>query len=424
MEESVESAQYIEDYTKATAIELGIDISEKSFESILAKSRNLTKPQVNRKLISLSRKKVSNNKISNNDAEYLDSIPNYTKENAINSEKESAKLALRDARSLEARQIEYISIAVKAYEKIHAMEQTPVEKYSKIVSDITSNSFYKFHSIYNKKIIFTTSEVILKHKNLSAKLNYEVNIGSFSVIIDIETKEVRVAPFNNNLMVNNRIFHPHVSFSSGICWGNARSAYDKFITECDPRPLMGALEALLKIYNDESPYADIGNFVELSSQRRSGLMGLTLQKNLFISVHNIYANLEKINYALLPKLKYLPIFHCQSSNTLFFTGVNYGGTSYIELNDGSFLPFNSFILQERQATNSLTVNGNYEDVISALHSSGYGNKIAKESSFLMEFDYSKFMKLNTDNKKKAVNILRIPKGEASIITLKEILYGK
>lgn len=124
------------------------------------------------------------------------------------------------------------------------------------------NPVYENNSSY--LYLSTPSDIILNHKKASANLDLSINLGKMSVEINLTTLHIRVFPYKNNLLSARGFWHPHISTSGDICWGNAASTFQKLVEGRDLQKILVLLMAIIKGYSDTDPppYEALAYFVK------------------------------------------------------------------------------------------------------------------------------------------------------------------
>lgn len=126
------------------------------------------------------------------------------------------------------------------------------------VKDLLSNSFFTLSSVSEYEIKLATKEVTMTSK--IEENNYSVNFGTFTLIISLPTKRIKLKSNKNNLFVND-YYHTYVSNSGDICWGTGKEVVVKAIIEDNWKLVLDYLVSLLTNYStDSTPYVDLLEF--------------------------------------------------------------------------------------------------------------------------------------------------------------------
>ena len=88
-----------------------------------------------------------------------------------------------------------------------------------------------------------------------------INFGILRVKMDFVESRLQVLPCRQNVF-RERYFHPHLSDSGEVCWGNAEGTVSLALARGDFATALELLQALLCTYNHESPYVSFEQFKE------------------------------------------------------------------------------------------------------------------------------------------------------------------
>jgi hypothetical protein len=136
------------------------------------------------------------------------------------------------------------------------------------VVDILRNSFWQFITIDGPNAVFaTTQPVIQKYVNPSANINISVNLGVIVAKIDLTEKSIRCERGLSCLSIISSssrasYFHPHISSTGDICWGDASSDASNYLVNNNFYELFTLLQALLITYEPSNPYMGLGTMNE------------------------------------------------------------------------------------------------------------------------------------------------------------------
>jgi hypothetical protein len=137
------------------------------------------------------------------------------------------------------------------------------------IKAIVEAGFWEFMEARGVEFKFKTrAGIVLRAHNPAAKIDYQVSMGKYYCKLNIQNANLTVYPLENNIDFNG-YFHPYVSSSSAICWGNAT---DQAISLLDKRKYAEALAllaSLLSSYSDTTtPYVRLYEFNEVANGRR------------------------------------------------------------------------------------------------------------------------------------------------------------
>lgn len=133
------------------------------------------------------------------------------------------------------------------------------------VEKIVSGGFYTFELDQSVKMVrgsycFYTSPIFLAYKNPAAGINIQsCPFGRFKVVYNILNGSIKVTRLAKNLEYSG-YYHPHVSASGSVCWGNAAQLYKESVQTYDMVKALNTLQVILTNYNDQSPYKPIQRF--------------------------------------------------------------------------------------------------------------------------------------------------------------------
>ena len=100
--------------------------------------------------------------------------------------------------------------------------------------------------------------------------NYSVNFGKFIVNINLTARVVYVLREEENILVDG-YYHPYISSSGKICWGDSVEVANKFLLEYKFKEYLEHLKSLLCDFSTTStPYMDLMSFWK-AQQRKLGL---------------------------------------------------------------------------------------------------------------------------------------------------------
>lgn len=106
--------------------------------------------------------------------------------------------------------------------------------------------------------------VVLVERSRAAGLETVQNMGYFAAVWSIADRRLRVYPAGENLWYSD-FYHPHISASAQVCWGNASDAADRAIADSDLLGLLNVLHDVLSTYNAGNPYVELPLFERVQS---------------------------------------------------------------------------------------------------------------------------------------------------------------
>lgn len=141
------------------------------------------------------------------------------------------------------------------------LKKEPVDVLGQVEAYVRNSSFYSgtIH-VERNKIRVQTGEVVIHDFRPDHEVDRKFSLGEFEVVFSMTSPEIYVQPIGNNVNVED-YYHPHVSSSYRVCWGNAHSALTEWAETYNPQPALRALELLLVTYNADSPYRSLDNFI-------------------------------------------------------------------------------------------------------------------------------------------------------------------
>lgn len=182
--------------------------------------------------------------------------------------------------------IRSLSTDAASYARRYADKMAEIGRYSSLLQDIKGNKstlvedirtvladgFFKFEKIVGDRIIFSTPEIRLHHRNDVHLVNLDVPIGSFFFVVTVDTMCFGLANKQNNLNRHGRS-HPHAHVSSVFpekmvlhptlgCMGNIHNQFIEAATKFNLVEVMRMSAMYLQSYNEESPYRSLANFNE------------------------------------------------------------------------------------------------------------------------------------------------------------------
>lgn len=142
-----------------------------------------------------------------------------------------------------------------------AISQRGVESMRDEMLKVIKNRFWTYNSRAGNVLYFhTTNDVILSEVNAAAGVNRRINFGRYKVSLNLETCMAKVLRHERNITTTS-YYHPYVSSSGEICWGNAGQTATNLSKECKYGDYMDLLAGLLSNYApDTTPYYRLSDF--------------------------------------------------------------------------------------------------------------------------------------------------------------------
>ncbi len=190
--------------------------------------------------------------------------------NSLESIKNTVKDNMRQAGDYDRAALDYLTRARKAQEQLEDMTNfDPAKRIQDVIEQLqfTNWNFHKFHS--NCLEFVSRSDVMLRHIEPKAGINYELNCGKYLARINLSSMTMSMLRYERNAPTT-CVPHPHVKSDGHICFGNAADAYNKAVVAGDIVALLKILDAMLPNYNPASPYTSIENF-KIALQERDRL---------------------------------------------------------------------------------------------------------------------------------------------------------
>lgn len=108
----------------------------------------------------------------------------------------------------------------------------------------------------------TVSPTVLRYADKVKNVDMSVDMGTFTILISISENYVRILKGEKNMDCNG-YYHPHVSSSGIVCWGNAQSTIETALEAMDVYKIVNTCILLLSEYNNESPYQSLAQFKDV-----------------------------------------------------------------------------------------------------------------------------------------------------------------
>jgi len=128
----------------------------------------------------------------------------------------------------------------------------PISHIRDELDDVLSQGYW-INPVFEDGYLYlnTATDVVNVLKDKKRNLDIIVNLGQFSVKINLRSFQLRVIPYKNNLRSSNH-FHPFVSSDGKICWGSSREQVTKWIGELKIGSVLQLLYALLHKYSEHN----------------------------------------------------------------------------------------------------------------------------------------------------------------------------
>jgi len=191
-------------------------------------------------------------------------------ENSYRTEREERKKTLNRQINNEQNNLNYALNNVNNYlrnivtKKRELLKLDNVNYTDKVMADlkeVLKGNFYDVLSFENNVITFVTkNDVINSLIKPSAGLNLKVNLGKFKIKLNLTNMDMKIYTHMNNT-ISDGIYHPYVSNSGSICWGNVSDEAASKLASLDIKGSLILLAALLVTYSDETtPYRSLHSF--------------------------------------------------------------------------------------------------------------------------------------------------------------------
>jgi hypothetical protein len=110
----------------------------------------------------------------------------------------------------------------------------------------------------------TKNDLVMTHKNPSAGLDIQVNLGKLIAELSLPDMWFSLRPNKDNvgnLFTRNGYYHPYASTSGSICWGNADGEAARLMASGKIHEALVLMQGLLTHYSpDTTPYESLENF--------------------------------------------------------------------------------------------------------------------------------------------------------------------
>jgi hypothetical protein len=255
---------------------LSIDIANTKMEYFMSEGELITdKKAINKLLLNLNTVAAQPERAIT-DAETL-LLKNATerlklqRKQLIENEQNKARRLLSSANEYYREFESKIQMSNKCYTDAQIMQGNVldlVQEYKKMLAV----PFWKYYGIEGNTIKFTTAnDVVMGIHNPIMGLDFDVNMGKYMALFDMQNTRIRVITFENNLISRDLYYHTYISTSGEICWGNARETASNLLMRGEFAEVMKLLAANLSNYSvDSTPYRELQTFREVQTRKLSG----------------------------------------------------------------------------------------------------------------------------------------------------------
>ena len=146
--------------------------------------------------------------------------------------------------------------------ELDLFENNAADVYAKSLEELLTAGSFEYIGMrdHNRQLhLATTQDFILTYKNDSQEVDLAVNVGRFLIQIELRNARIKVMPHQNNVVVHN-YYHPHVTVSGDVCWGNAGPLVTQALSGGNYAEALKLTLGILSSYNDESPYISLAQF--------------------------------------------------------------------------------------------------------------------------------------------------------------------
>lgn len=175
------------------------------------------------------------------------------------------------SRNMQAKYESYLIVANKCADyrrRVTEIERTielggdKARPLSEQITEIESGNWWRFVYRTGNDLYFLTGRVVLRHYNPAASIDRTVDMGQYVARVNVSNKNVDVFPaFNTRTMADGSYsYHPHVSGSGGLCWGDGEDRWFDSMYAGDLVGAMNMLRALLTTYEHSNPYQTLETY--------------------------------------------------------------------------------------------------------------------------------------------------------------------
>lgn len=179
----------------------------------------------------------------------------------------------------------YLTKAWQFHQQILGYRGLLKEHIASEIKATVKNPFWKyvrtgFDSRFGGQTILfhTANPITLAIRNPSMGLDLSVSMGTYAVGIYLDHMRILVFPLENNAY-SDVFYHPYISDTGKICWGNAADQAAKLISEGKLSEVMELLAAnLSNYYHDSSPYRSLESFHAAQQTREQARATATTER--------------------------------------------------------------------------------------------------------------------------------------------------
>ena len=114
----------------------------------------------------------------------------------------------------------------------------------------------------------TNREMILQYRNDPSKEHYRVNFGVMQANLDVVNAKLYVRAHPEPKVIVDGHYHPHISESGKVCWGDSLDIATKKLVEGDYKTVFSLLYSVLSNYTVGNPYCSESRGSKTSSLTR------------------------------------------------------------------------------------------------------------------------------------------------------------
>lgn len=136
------------------------------------------------------------------------------------------------------------------------------------LTQLQTDGFW-INPVLDGKFLFmlTGQSVVNIYRNSGAGLDVRVDFGKMAARIDLESMNLIVIPFDNNIVAREH-YHPHINRTGAVCWGTGQDAAIRSLARGDVLTAMRLLATILVNYNDGNPYVPLQTFADPAQVRK------------------------------------------------------------------------------------------------------------------------------------------------------------
>lgn len=191
-----------------------------------------------------------------------------SKINLLFSSTGPAQKLMQELNSEQAEMAEYSEHLNRAMGKVSSLQvaiellrKAPLPNIAENVKNVLNKGQWKLHQVAHDHISFDmVNPVILRWKDDEKGVDITCNMGKFRLAYFPANSTIKVLASGDNIK-SGGYYHPHVSGSDGVCWGNAKETINQALKTQDVGAILGTTFLLLNEYNSGSPYRILSEFV-------------------------------------------------------------------------------------------------------------------------------------------------------------------